>query len=105
MTFEVPSALLTKPHLGPNIPNTLVRVISNKQHPRLAEVKYRSSLKFVFNKYRSTVEMAQFDQEKVEELIDLCDQMLERSYCIYSKFPVAAVLITNCDKIFTGKLI
>lgn len=47
--------------------------------------------------------MAEFSQEKVEEMIDLCDQMLDRAYVVYSRFPVAAVLITDCNKIFTGK--
>lgn len=48
--------------------------------------------------------MSELTDVKINEMIDLCEKMLEKSYCIYSKFPVAAVLITDCGKTITGKL-
>lgn len=48
--------------------------------------------------------MAELSVAKIEEMIDLCDKMLDKSYCIYSKFPVAAVLMTECGKLISGKL-
>lgn len=46
--------------------------------------------------------MAESSEYDIEKMIDLCESMLERSYCVYSRFPVASVLITDCGKIFTG---
>lgn len=48
--------------------------------------------------------MAVLDDKKIEEMIDLCKKTLDKAYCVYSKFPVAAVLVTECGKPFTGKL-
>jgi cytidine deaminase len=47
--------------------------------------------------------MDELEQSKIDEIIDLCDQMLEKSYCVYSRFAVASVLVTECGKMFTGK--
>ena len=41
--------------------------------------------------------------QQVEQMIDLCHELLGKSYCVYSNFPVAAVLLTDCGKAFTGK--
>lgn len=40
---------------------------------------------------------------KIPEMIDLCAKMLEKSYCIYSNFAVASVLIAEDGTTFTGK--
>lgn len=48
--------------------------------------------------------MSELAVDQVEKVIDLCESMLDKSYCIYSKFPVACVLITDCGKLITGKL-
>lgn len=39
---------------------------------------------------------------KIEDAISLLEETLEKSYCAYSKFPVACVLIAECGKTFTG---
>lgn len=39
----------------------------------------------------------------IEEMIDLCEKMLDKSYCIYSNFQVASVLVTEDGKVFTGE--
>lgn len=48
--------------------------------------------------------MGELTNEKIDSLIELCTSMLNQSYCPYSKFAVGAVLVTDCGKIFTGKL-
>lgn len=48
--------------------------------------------------------MGELTSERINEMIDLCEKMLEKSYCIYSRFPVASVLLTDDNKVFTGKL-
>lgn len=48
--------------------------------------------------------MAVLEDEKIKEMIELCRKTLDKSYCVYSKFPVASVIVTDCDKVFTGKL-
>lgn len=47
--------------------------------------------------------MTDLDDDKIQEFIDLCQVMLIRAYCDYSKFAVASVLVTECGKTFTGK--
>lgn len=47
--------------------------------------------------------MSDLSGEKIDEMIDLCEKMLERSYCIYSRFAVASVLLTDSGELFTGK--
>ena len=47
--------------------------------------------------------MADLGNDQIEEMIDLCEKMLEKSYCVYSKFPVAAVILTECGKVVTGE--
>lgn len=49
--------------------------------------------------------MSELTSEKIDNLIELCTSMLNQSYCPYSRFAVGAVLVTDCGKIFTGKLI
>lgn len=49
--------------------------------------------------------MTELTTEKIDSLIELCTSMLNQSYCPYSRFAVGAVLVTDCGKIFTGKLI
>lgn len=39
----------------------------------------------------------------IQEMIDLCAKMLEKSYCIYSNFPVASVLVAEDGATFTGE--
>lgn len=48
--------------------------------------------------------MSDLPKEKIDSLVELCSSMLAQSYCPYSKFAVGAVLVTECGKIFTGKL-
>lgn len=47
--------------------------------------------------------MAAIDKNQISDMIDICERMLERSYCVYSRFPVAAVLLTECGMAITGK--
>jgi len=37
-------------------------------------------------------------------MIELCEKSLSKAYAIYSKFPVAAVIVTEDDKVFTGEM-
>lgn len=46
--------------------------------------------------------MENLNESQEKEMIDLCEQMLARSYCPYSKFAVASVLVAESGKIFTG---
>lgn len=47
--------------------------------------------------------MVQLSDAKIAEMKDLCQRMLERSYCIYSKFRVASVLVTDDGTMITGE--
>lgn len=49
------------------------------------------------------VKMADFSDNEFNKMIDMCEQVLERSYCVYSKFAVAAVLVTDCGKAISGR--
>jgi cytidine deaminase len=51
------------------------------------------------------IKMEDLSPERINEIIDICDQMLEKSYCVYSRFAVASVLMTECGKVFTGESI
>lgn len=46
--------------------------------------------------------MAQIGETQIEQMIDLCEKMLDKSYCVYSNFPVAAALITEDGTVFSG---
>lgn len=46
--------------------------------------------------------MSDLKETQIREMIDLCDKMLERAYAVYSNFPVAATVVTECGKVFSG---
>lgn len=47
--------------------------------------------------------MANFNETELNKMIDMCEKALEQSYCVYSKFAVAAVLVTDCGKTIPGE--
>lgn len=47
--------------------------------------------------------MTNLKESQIKEAIDLCEKMLDRAHCAYSKFPVASVLITEDDNFITGE--
>lgn len=44
----------------------------------------------------------QFDDSFIDRMIDVCDGMLNRSYCVYSKFPVGAALVSEGGQVYSG---